>query len=172
MKKTLVIVAVALAVPQLASAVLTFEQLDANTFTVSHQVKAFGGRGQAMELVYEKAASLCIAAGYSYMEVMEQESHAGGGWEAPNATVTVKLYHERGDDRIACEMKSSREYIAQAKKKLDKRGYEGPVQPHPSAAPQPDPETTENFCTVEQIAAMVKAGLTEDQIKAACAVSD
>lgn len=166
-RKTAIFIVVILGVPLVASAVLTFQQLDDNTFTISHKVKAFGGRGQAMDLVFEKAASLCIAAGYSHVKIVDQASHAGGGWQSPNATVTVKLFHNAAEDRVACEGKATDEYVKQAKKKLAKKGYEGPIEP---TEPQ-DPNSTlieDSHCTVEQITAMVNAGLTPEQIKAAC----
>lgn len=172
MKRILILVGIALAVPQAALAVLTFEQLDANTFSVSHQVKGFGGRGQAMELVYEKAASLCVAAGYKYMEVIGQESHAGGAWQSPNATVTIKFFSEGGGERIGCELKASDEYVIQATKKLASRGYSGPVEAETPTEVTVRNDGEVNHCTVAQITAMVNAGLSENQIKAACAVAD
>ncbi len=168
MKRAILVAVAMVAIPQFASATMTFEQLDDNTFTVSHRVKWFGGRGQAMDLVYEKAASLCVAAGYSHLKVMEQESNVPGEYQSANATVTVKFFLEGGEDRIACDGKATEEYVKQAKTKLEKRGYTGPVAEEPAA----EEEEAANICTVEQIAAMVKAGLTEDQIKAACSKKD
>jgi hypothetical protein len=164
MKKILWFVLVILAISTAASATMTFEQLDANTFSVSHKVKWIGGRGQAMELVYEKAASLCIAAGYTHLELFGQESNASGYYQSANATLTVRFFQEAGKDRIACDQKATDEYVEQAKTKLKKRGYEGPVAVEEPA----DSQEPENECTIEQIAAMVKAGMTEAQIKAAC----
>lgn len=172
MKRFVFVIALLVSIPQLAGAVITFEQLDENTFSISHQVKGFGGRGQAMELVYEKAASLCIAAGYTHMQILDQASHAGGGWEAPNATVTVKFFLDDADDRVSCEMKASQDYINQATKKLQKRGYKGPEVDAAAPDPAPQPVSPPSSCTVEQIAAMVKAGMTDAQIKAACEVKE
>ena len=168
MRPVIALGALILTVPLSAGATLTFEQLDQRTFTISHRVKWVGGRGQAMELVYEKAASLCVAAEYSHFEIVNQESHAGGGYEAANATVTVRFFHEAGDDRVACDVKASDDYVKEAREKLEKRGYTGPAAAEASGGPQEG----ENHCTVEQITAMVRAGLTENQIKAACAVGD
>ena len=168
MKKALLIAVAMIAIPQFALATMTFEQLDDNTFTVSHRVKWFGGRGQAMDLVYEKAASLCVAAGYSHLKVMEQESNVPAEYQSANATVTVKFFLEGGDDRIACNGKATEEYVKQAKTKLEKKGYKGPVAVEPAA----EDEDAASICTVEQIAAMVKAGLTEEQIKAACSTKN
>lgn len=167
MRKIAILVIVVIGVPLVASAVLTFQQLDGNTFTVSHKVKAFGGRGRAMKLVHEKATSLCIAAGYSHMKIIDQESHAGGGFQGPNATVTMKFFHNGAEDRVECDGNATDEYIKQAKKKLAKRGYEGPIE---SVEPE-DPNSTfikDSHCTVEQITAMINAGLAVEQIKAAC----
>lgn len=164
MKRVLWIVAVVLVVPQLAFAVVTFQQLDGNTFTVSHKVKVIGSRGQAMDLVYEKTASLCIAAGYTHFEILDQESNASGYYQAANATLTVKFFLETGEGRVVCEGKASEEYIEQARKKLAKQGYKGPT----ATVDVESTEESENHCTVEQISAMVKAGLSESQIKAAC----
>jgi len=164
MKRVGLALVLLLAFPQAASAVVTFQQLDGNTFTVSHKVKWIGSRGQAMDLVYEKAASLCIAAGYSHMKILDQESNGSGYYQAANATLTVKFFLKTGEGRVDCHPKASEEYVQQAKKKLQKIGYEGPV-----AVTDDDGETAkENHCTVEQIAAMVKAGLMEEQIEAAC----
>ena len=150
-----------------ANATMTLQQLDENTFSVSHKVKCIGGRGQAMELVYEKAASLCIAAGYSYMELFGQESNAPGYYRSANATLTVKFFHLEGRERIACRPKATDEYIKQAKNKLKKKGYEGP-----RAVDEPvETKSADQECSIEQIAAMATAGMTEDQIKAACGVT-
>lgn len=167
MKKTFWLVLALLFISSVASATMTFQQLDDNTFSVSHKVKWIGGRGQAMELVYDKAASLCVAAGYSHLELFGQESNANGYYQNANATLTVRFFQNPGKDRIACDQKATNEYIKQATKKLDKRGYEGPVELEDS----PSSEEPEKDCTIEQISAMLKAGMTEEQIKAACGAS-
>ncbi len=164
MRRVLLLAALLLAMPQIAGAVVTFQQLDGNTFTVSHKVKWIGSRGQAMDLVYEKAASLCIAAGYTHMKIQDQESTSSGYYQSANATLTVKFFLETGEGRVDCDHKASDEYIQQAKKKLKKKGYEGPI----AVSDDGDETEQENQCTVEQIAAMVKAGLSDEQIKAAC----
>ncbi len=164
MRKSLYICVCLLLASGIASAVVTFQQLDDNTFTVSHKVKWIGSRGQAMDPVYEKAASLCIAAGYTHLRILDQESNASGSYQSANATLTVKFFLETGEGRVDCDGKATEEYIEQAKKKLNKKGYTGPVVVEDSTKSDED----ENHCTIEQISAMVKAGLTEDQIKAAC----
>jgi len=164
MKKTIWFALAMLAISSVVSATMTFQQLDESTFSVSHKVKWIGGRGQAMELVYDKAASLCIAAGYTHLELFGQESNAPGYYQSANATLTVRFFQDVGEDRIACDLKATNEYVKQAKAKLKKRGYKGPTLVEESAESQ----KAEIHCTVEQIAAMVKAGMTENQIKAAC----
>ena len=163
-RRILVSSALILVFAQVAGAVVTFQQLDGNTFTVSHKVKWIGSRGQAMDLVYEKAASLCIAAGYTHMRILDQETTSAGYYQSANATLTVKLFLETGEGRVDCHPKASDEYIQQAEKKLKKKGYEGPIE----VLGAEEEAETENQCTVEQITAMVKAGLSDEQIKAAC----
>lgn len=168
MKKVFGVGAVMFLVPATAFAVLTFYMIDQNTFTVSHQVKGFGGRGVAMDVVYEKAASLCIAAGYTHLVVLSQESNSGGQNESANATVNVQFFQETGEGRIACQEKATERYIQQATKKLRQQDYTGP----PAIDASGEAETAKNSCTVEQITAMSKAGMTNNQIKAACAEQD
>ena len=80
------------------------------------------------------------------------------------ALILMKFFLEPGEGRVDCHPKTSEEYIEQVKKKLAKKGYTGPT------VVSDDSEETEgdSQCSVEQIAAMVKAGLTEEQIKAVC----
>jgi hypothetical protein len=161
-----VLVAVGASAP--ASAVITFTQLDEDVFVVSHRIKGIGSRGRAVKLVHEKAASLCIAAGFSHYEVLEQESQAGQEYEVANASLQVRYFFSDGKDRLDCRTGSSAEYIAQAREKLAARAYQPPTPPEEGTEAGEDPAT--GTCTIEQISAMVKAGLGEDQIKAACSV--
>ena len=162
--RIVLVIVVLLGAAQIADAVVTFQQLDDNTFTVSHKVKWIGSRGQAMDLVFEKTASLCVAAGYTHMKILDQETTSAGYYQNANATLTVKFFLETGEGRVECGPKASVEYIEQSKRKLAKKGYAGPV---PVDDNEEDSED-DNQCTVEQIAAMLKAGLSEEQIKAAC----
>ncbi len=160
---------VALLTPQAGQAVITFNQLDTDIFIVSHRVKIIGSRGQATRLVYEKAASLCVAAGYSHLKVLQQDSEASQRDDSANATLRVQLYFEDGEGRIDCEPKANVEYVAQARAKLAKRGYEPPEIPAPGDDGTPAEGTVEDWsCTIEQISAMVRAGFSDPQIKAAC----
>ncbi len=164
MRKTLFIFVLVLGVASGCFATLTFQQLDDNTFSVSHKVKWIGGRGQALELVYEKAASICVAAGYTHFVLVGQASNAPGFFQDANATLTMEFFQRDGENRIECEMKATDKYIAQASKKLDKRGYRGPTNVEDSDGI----EVGENHCSIEQITALVKAGLSDEQIEAAC----
>lgn len=159
-----------------ASAVITFTQLDDAVFTVSHRVKAIGSRGKATKMVYIKAASLCVAAGYSYYQVLDQESAAAQEYESANATVRVRFHLADGSDRIDCAVTADPQYVDEARAKLRSQGY---APPDRTAAPEADasagaPEAPEpegrvpGSCTIEQIAAMARAGLTDEQIRAAC----
>lgn len=117
-----------LAVPQLAMAVITFDQLGEDLFVISHRVKVkfWTSRGQAVRKVYEKAASLCVAAGYSHLEIMQQESDANQWQDDANASVRVRFLFEAGPGRIDCRTRASDKYIGQANLKLVKRGYQPP----------------------------------------------
>ena len=151
---------------QLAMAVITFTQLDDDLFIVSHQIKGlFGQRAKAMKLVYTKAASLCVAAGFTHLKIMDQESEAGGQHDSPNASIRVRCFFEDGEERIDCKKKASEKYIEQAAIKLKKEGYQ---RPDPAASTPAESTAEIESCTVEQISAMVKAGLSTEQVKAAC----
>lgn len=122
-----------------AHAVLTFDQLDDDLFVVSHRVKFIGSRGQAMRLVYTKAASLCEAAGYTYLTILEQESEAEQEHENANASVRVRFHLEDGEDRIDCLRKADPKYVEEAREKLARRGYRRAVVPRAPAAAVVEP---------------------------------
>lgn len=158
-----------------AHAVISFTQLDDNTFTVSHRVKGLGSRGKATKLVFTKAASLCVAAGYSYYQLLDQESEASQQYQAANASVTVRFFLDEGQSRISCDSGAGPEYVEEARDKLERQGY-SPPEPG-QATRTPDPQTTgepeasgtcPQGCTIEQIAAMARSGLSDEQIRAAC----
>lgn len=169
------LVAVLLLASQAALATITFTQIDDDVFSVSHRVKLIGSRGKATRMVYTKAASLCIAAGYSHYKVLQQESEAAQEDDTANASVQVKFFQEDADDRIGCERGADPEYVAEARAKLHRQGYAPPPPPSATAAPaaagpaSPTAAgTSAGSCTLEQIAAMARAGLDDDKIRAAC----
>jgi hypothetical protein len=166
MKKRITLVVGALLFSQAAHAVITFTELAADMFVVSHRIKAIGSRGKAMKLVYEKAASLCVAAGFEHYKILEQESNAGQRYDSANASIRVQFYFEGGEGRVECQKNSSVEYVRQAREKLAKRGYVAPKKAALDEATAGEPKSS--ACTVEQITAMVRAGLSDAQVKAAC----
>ncbi len=158
----------ALVIPPAALAVITFTQLDDDIFVVSHRVKLIGSRGRAQKLVYEKAASVCVAAGYSYFRILDQESNASQQYESANASVRVQFFFDDDEGRIGCDKNASYEYVEQARAKLAKRGYQPPGKPVAEEAVADGSGQGTRTCTVEQITTMVKAGFSNEQIKAAC----
>ena len=103
MRLITVVVLTLVLVPVAALGTITFTQLDDGVFTVSHRIKVIGSRGKATKMVYTKAASLCVAAGYTHLQVMRQESEAAQKDDAANASLRVRFYFEEADDRIECE---------------------------------------------------------------------
>ncbi len=164
----LALVLAALALPQPASAVITFTQLDDDIFVISHRVKVIGSRGKAQKMVYQKAASLCVAAGYSHFKILDQESNAAQQHESANASIRVQLFQHDAEERIGCEKSASRESVDQARSKLAKSGYQPPPPASSGTAPAESEKAADGTCPVEQISAMVKAGFSDEQIKAAC----
>lgn len=155
-------------------AIITFTQLTQDTFIVSHRVKFIGSRGQAMKLVYTKAASLCTAAGYAYMNVLGEDSQASQQYENANASLRVQFFMKDGEGRIDCSKNASDDYVEEATEKLAHQGYErpsaadsGPAASTPAMASDPGSSAG---CNVDQIIAMAKSGLSAEQIKAACPV--
>ena len=156
----------ALVAPRLALAVVTFDQLDDDVFVVSHMVKGLAGnRGKAMRLVHEKAASLCVAAGYTHLKIDGEASRGTGHRNNANASVRVRFFFADGVERTNCKKNADARYVAQAAAKLSKKGYQ---QPDPAASASEEVTSQVGSCTVEQISTMAKAGLSADQIKAAC----
>ena len=171
MRKALLVLMALLLTPQMASAVITFTQLDDDVFVVSHRVKVIGLRGKAMKLVYTKTASLCVAAGFSHMKILDQESETGQADDSANASIRAQFYFADGDERVGCERNADPEYIRQASTKLAKKGYQPPEPPAEPAAVGEGSGTSlgDSSCTLEQVAGMARSGLTDEQIRAACA---
>lgn len=173
MRFVIVLVLVVLLAPQAAMAVITFTQLDDDVFVVSHRVKVIGLRGKAMKLVYTKTASLCVAAGFSHMKILEQESETGQVDDAANASIRAQFYFEDGDERVGCERNADPDYIAQATQKLAREGYQPPDREAMMAKAEESSGSDgtclgDASCSLEQVTAMARAGLTDEQIKAAC----
>ncbi len=167
MKNRVLAVLILFLVSQASFAVITFDQLTDDIFVVSHRIKLAGSRGRAMKLVYEKSASLCAAAGFTHYAILDQESAAGQRYEAANASIRIQLFQVTGEGRIDCEKNANPDYVAQAHAKLARRGYV-PPDPATVAAAEAAAAEASSACTVEQITAMVRAGLSDEQIRAAC----
>lgn len=172
MRKLILVWLATLVIAPAAHAVITFTQLDDDVFVVSHRVKVIGLRGKAMKLVYTKSASLCVAAGYSHMKILEQESETGQADDAANASIRAQFYLADGDERVECERNSDPDYVGQARAKLAKRGYQPPdsdaLQAAAARSAPAEEEAEVGSCTIPQIAAMARSGLTDEQILAAC----
>ncbi len=52
-----------------------------------------------MKLVYTKTASLCVAAGFSHMKILERESETGQVDDSANASIRAQFYFADGEDR-------------------------------------------------------------------------
>ncbi len=173
MKRVVAVLAALLFVPQIAFGVITFTQLDDDIFVVSHRVKVLGLRGKAMKLVYTKTASLCVAAGFTHMKILEQESETGQADDAANASIRAQFFFEDGEERVGCERNADPDYVYQANQKLAKQGYEPPAR-EAATDGMSEPAGSRgtalegSSCSLEQIAAMARAGLTDEQIRGAC----
>ena len=158
--------------PLAASAVITFTHLGGHDYIVSHRVKLIGSRGKAVQMVYTKAASLCVAAGYSHYEILDQESEAAQEDDVANASARVRFHFEPGEGRLECRSGAEPTYVEEAASKLARRGLLPPPAPPAAAAPDPAPASDcPAGCSLEQIAAMARSGLTDEQIRAACEAS-
>lgn len=153
-------------------AVITFTRLDDDVFIVSHRVKGIGFRGKAQKLVYTKTASLCIAAGFTHMKVLHQESETGQVDDSANASIRAQFYVEDGDERVSCERNSEKGYVQQAREKLAKQGHQPPdpaaMRAEAAESASGSTRLEDSSCTLDQIAAMARSGLSDEQIRAAC----
>ena len=78
-------VAALLSTSAASAAPLNFQRLTKDRFVV-HQATVFGGTKKASRIAHKKAASLCVAAGFSFLKVLdskEVESEVGG-WKMIN----------------------------------------------------------------------------------------
>lgn len=162
-------------VPGPALATITFTQIDDDVYLVSHRVKGLGSRAKATRMVYLKAASLCKAAGYSHLRVLGQESEAVQQDDRANATLRVRFFLAEADERIDCEVNADPGYVREAGEKLRKRGYTRPNRPSPVESAAEGQNVTAGgsgtgtgSCTIEQITAMARTGLSDERIRAAC----
>ena len=91
-----------------------------------------------MRKAYEKAASLCMAAGYQWFEIVDTESKGRGWGSAAGATLDIKVYQEQGsEDQLSCKTLANTEETENLKLKLKKIDYEWPDS---TSAQDKDPE--------------------------------
>lgn len=177
MKTFLLVASAVVLLPAMAAGTISFTQIDGDVFTVSHRVKIIGSRGKATKMVYTKAASLCKAAGYSYYRILNQESEASQKDDSANASLRVKFYFDDAEDRLDCESAADPQYVHEAQTKLTKKGYVAPEPPSLAVGTSTAESTSEGssgtgICTIEQIAALARAGISDEQIRAACLKDD
>jgi len=124
--KLAILIGIAVAVaPQLAMAKVTFEQPDDDVFVVFHR-DFMGSRHHAIRQATEKAASLCVAAGYTHLKIIHQESQAPQDGLFANASVRARFFLEDGEERIECERNASEKYIEQVPVRLRKKSDRRP----------------------------------------------
>ena len=105
-----------------SAAGLRFHMLGEHRFALTHTVKSFGGAAAAQKVLYQKAASICIAAEYEHLEVLQQQIDRGGGFLAgPGGTMEVRLFKEPTDTSISCAENATEFYIKKARRMLARR---------------------------------------------------
>lgn len=110
---------------------IKFTKLSENQFIVHHRkLTVLGAEAKAMKTAVEEAASLCIAANYSHMEIKDQNvgerihGDAFGGGRGASADLRIKLYDTPDEetieekDLLECEPLADPKKIKIAKKKL------------------------------------------------------
>ena len=114
-------IAMLLSTSAATAATLRFQRLGEDRFVVSHNVK-LGGANKAVKMAYKKAASLCVAAGFSYFEVLGQEVGRPSQYQFAGGTLQVRFKHERTEGGLELDCKENAEprYVELAKKKLTK----------------------------------------------------
>ena len=115
------VVAALLSTSAAMAATLRFQRLGEDRFVVSHNVK-LGGANKAVKMVYKKAGSICVAAGFSYFEVLGQEVTRPNRYQFAGGTLQVRFKHERAEEglELDCKENSDARYVELAKKKLKK----------------------------------------------------
>jgi hypothetical protein len=115
-----------------ARADVKFTRLSEDQFIVHHRKQSLlGAEAKAMKTTFIEAASVCIAAGFSHMEIKETnvgERHHGGTWggtgRGASADVRIELYLDPGEgeidelDLLECEPLSDPKKVDKAARKL------------------------------------------------------
>ena len=95
---------------------LRFERLSETRFTVEHNSWAANGEISDYRGAVQRAASICRAAGYEYVEMLGRSRTPSGYSTAVEFTV----HHESGEGRVNCAAQADAKQFEQAKKKLAK----------------------------------------------------
>lgn len=95
---------------------LRFERLSETRFTVEHNSWAADGEISDARGALQRAASICRAAGYEYVEVLGRSRTESGF----SAAIEFTVHHESGKDRVNCAAQADTKLYEQAKKKLAK----------------------------------------------------
>ena len=129
----------------IASSTTRIQQIAPNRFLVTHQKQsALGGQGKALRKSYEKAASLCTAAGYKWFEIVETQSKGRGWASRAGATLDIKVYQEqKNEDQLSCETLANPEEVPNLVEKLKKIDYEWPEPADEEEAAEGGPDTEE-----------------------------
>lgn len=122
-----------LLVASVAGADIKYTRLSDTQFVVHHRkLTKFGAEAKATKTAYAEAASICIAAGFTHMEVKDLnvgEREFGGEWgggRGASADLRIKLYQEPDEatidekDLVECGPLSDPVKIQRAKEKLDR----------------------------------------------------
>jgi hypothetical protein len=108
------LVALALVATPAVAGPLRLERLSENRFTVEHNSWAANGEISDYRGALKRAASVCSAAGYKYVEVLGRYRTESGFSTAIEFTV----HHESGENRVNCAANADTKLFEQAKKKL------------------------------------------------------
>ena len=109
-----ILVALVLAAAPASAGPLRFERLSETRFTVEHNSWGANGEVSDYQGALKRAASICRAAGYEYVEVLGRFRTESGYSTAIEFTV----HHESGKDRVNCAAQADTKFFEQAKKKL------------------------------------------------------
>jgi len=133
MTKRALLLALLALVASAAFADVKYTRLSEDQFIIHHRKQTtLGAEAKAVKTTYEEAASVCIAAGFSHMEIKEtnigEREHGSvwGGGRGASADVRVELYLDPGLDLIedldlvACQPLADPQKVEKAKEKLAK----------------------------------------------------
>lgn len=136
--KPVVIVGIVLFAASASWADVKFTKLSDNQFIVHHRkLTTLGAEAKAMKTAVAEAASICIAAAHTHMELKDQNvgermhGNAWGGGRGASADLRVKLYTEPDEetieekDLLECKPLADEKKVAIAKEKLAREAKGG-----------------------------------------------